>query len=170
MHPNIDDDLVFNTYFDNPNSTHGSSRLDYQWLSFSLLPSIYKSMTWPNDPIFYSTDHKMLSLILDTNELFHNSSTAYRAQHDLSRTVFNYKETTAEKWNSFANDTDSFLQLDPHFSEATHLSQHDINRTWDLIRTVILKASKILCQQRKSTQISDENFQNNYHVSKLISL
>src|SRR5256714_1656490 len=142
MHPNIDDDPVFNTYFDDPNSTHGSSRLDYQWLSFSLLPSIYKSMTWPNDPIFYSTDHKMLSLVLDTNELFHNSSTAYRAQHDLSRTVFNYRETTAEKWNLFANDTDSFLQLDPRFSEATHLSQHDINRTWDLIRTVILKASK----------------------------
>ena len=79
MHPNIDDDPIFNTYFDDPNPTHGSSRLDYQWLSFSLLPSIYKSMIWPNDPIFYSTDHKMLSLVLDTNELFHNSFKAYQA-------------------------------------------------------------------------------------------
>src|SRR2546423_120776 len=70
MHPNIDDNPIFNTYFDDPNPTHGSSRLDYQWLSFSLLPSLYKSMTWPNNPVFYSTDHKMLSLVLDTNELF----------------------------------------------------------------------------------------------------
>ena len=101
-------------------------------------------MTWPNDPVFYSTDHKMLSLVLDTNELFYNSSKAYRAQHDLSRTVFNYKETTAEKWTLFANNTDSLLQLDPRFSEATHLSQYDINRTWDLFRTIILKASRTI--------------------------
>src|SRR5436853_461225 len=121
-------------------SIHSSSRLDYQWLSFSLLPSLYKSMTWPNNPVFYSTDYKMLSLVLDTNELFHNSSKAYRAQHDLSKTVFNYKDTTAEKWTLFANDTvDSLLQLEPRFSETTHFSQHDINRTSDLLRTVILK-------------------------------
>ena len=92
MHSNIDNDPVFNTYFADTNSTFGTSRLDYQWLSFQLLPSLYKTMTWPNDPIFYATDHKMLSLVLDTNSLFHNSSTAYRVQHDLSRTVFNYKE------------------------------------------------------------------------------
>ena len=133
MHPNIDNEPVFNTYFDDSNSTHGSSRLDYQWFSFSLLPFLYKSMTWPNDPVFYSTDHKMLSLVLDTNDLFHNSSKAYRAQHDLSRTVFNYKEITADKWTLFANDTDSLLQLEPLFSETTHFSQHDINRTWDLL-------------------------------------
>jgi len=136
MYPNIDNDPIFNTYFDDPNSIHGSSRLDYQWLSFSLLPSLYKSITWPNDPIFYSTDHKMLSLVIDTNELFHNSSKAYRAQYDLSRIVFNYKETSAEKWTLFANETDSLLQLDSRYSlhnNTSHLSQYDINRSWDLL-------------------------------------
>src|ERR1044071_6368417 len=113
MHSNIDNDPVFNTYFADTNSLYGTSRLDYQWLSFQLLPSLYKTMTWPNDLIFYATDHKMLSLVLDTNSLFHNSSTAYHVQHDLSRTVFNYKETTPQKWALFANETDSLIQLDP---------------------------------------------------------
>src|ERR1043165_8429318 len=116
MHPNIDNDPVFNTYFTDTNSCFGTSRLDYQWLSFQLLPSLYKTMTWPNDPIFYATDHKMLSLVLDTNSLFHNSSIAYRTQHNLSRTVFNYKETTAQKWTLFVNETDSLIQLDSCYS------------------------------------------------------
>src|ERR1044071_3964280 len=100
-------------------------------------------MTWPNDPIFYATDHKMLSLVLDTNSLFHNSSTAYRVQHDLSKTVFNYKETTAQKWDSFAKKTDSLIQRDSFYSlHHLFLKQRDINRSWDLIRTVLLTASK----------------------------
>src|ERR1044071_3882723 len=100
-------------------------------------------MTWPNDPIFYATDHKMLSLVLDTNSLFHNSSTAYRVQHDLSRTVFNYKETTAQKWDLFAKKTDSLIQCDSFYSlHPLFLTQRDINQSWDLIRTVLLTASK----------------------------
>src|ERR1044071_2476529 len=107
-------------------------------------------MTWPNDPIFYATDHKMLSLVLDTNSLFHNSSTAYRVQHDLFRTDFNYKETTAQKWALFANETDSLIQLDSRYSpHPVAQTQRDINRTWDLIRTVLLIASKNLLPTKK---------------------
>ena len=109
-------------------------------------------MTWPNDHIFYSTDHKMLSFVLDTNELFHNSAQAYRAQHDLSRTVFNYKDTTPEKWILFANETDSSIQLDQRYisqRDMPHTTQRDINRSWDLIRTSILNAAKTSLPTKK---------------------
>src|SRR5690242_12804090 len=59
------------------------------------------------DPICYSSDHRIISCIIDTSNIFHELSMAQAKRKNIARTMYLYDKMTPESWLSYSNATDS---------------------------------------------------------------
>src|ERR1043165_3146077 len=84
--------------------------LDYIWISQHLLQYfVYKKHFFPS---LYKSNHKILTLVLDSTKLLKQPSVAYNRNHDIKKKVYLYKEMTDEAWDKFAKLLDSLVLND----------------------------------------------------------
>src|ERR1044072_3191341 len=74
--------------------------LDYIWILQHLLQYlIYKKHSSSS---LYKSDHKIMTLVLDSTRLLKQPSIAYNRSHDIKRKVYLYKEMTENAWSKFS--------------------------------------------------------------------
>src|SRR6185312_243093 len=89
-----------------------SSRLDYHWLSPSLMSNLFFSgIYWPDYRVINS-DHAVVHSILLTENLFDGKASAKLKQQDVGRRVIDYASTTTEHWSTFADEIDKIIRDD----------------------------------------------------------
>ena len=86
-----------------------SSRLDYHWISPSLMSNLFFSgIYWPDYRVINS-DHAIVHSILLTENLFDRKASAKLKQQDVGRRVIDYASTTTEHWSTFADEIDRVI-------------------------------------------------------------
>src|SRR5271170_6915181 len=81
-------------------TTGTSSRIDYIWITHSLIPLL----TYANhiQPDLYSSDHLMITNFIDITAIMNLPAAASLRQKSISRKIFIYKDATTENWDNFA--------------------------------------------------------------------
>jgi len=118
-----------------------ASRIDYIFISKNLLLDVISFDTI--DPICYSSDHRIISCIIDTSNIFHELSMAQAKRKNITRTMYLYDKMTPESWLLYSNATDS--QTKKHeLLMATRIpsSQRNLNKVWNSLRDIIINAAK----------------------------
>src|SRR3989440_11382544 len=86
-----------------------SSRLDYHWISPSLMSNLFFSgIYWPDYRVINS-DHAIVHSMLLTENLFDGKASAKLKQQDVGRRVLDYATTTTEHWSTFADEIDRVI-------------------------------------------------------------
>ena len=142
FHDNYLTNPRFHTFKHSANNS--TSRIDYQWVSPSLLPNLfYANNYWPDHHVSLS-DHGISHTVLLTTNLFDSKSNAKIKQQGVSRKVIDYKSITETKWTDFAKLCDDELRTEASFSDPSNLnlsSTTDINSLWSHLSNVIMRAA-----------------------------
>src|SRR5256885_141223 len=115
-----------------------SSRLDYHWLSPSLIANLFFSeIYWP-DYRLINSDHAIVHLILLTENLFDGKASAKLKQQDIARRVIDYSSTTIDHWTFFANEIDKIVSEElPLYSNLPISNVADSSALWTHFSNIV---------------------------------
>ena len=117
-----------------------SSRLDYHWLSPSLMSNLFFSgIYWPDYRVLNS-DHAIVHSILLTENLFDGKASAKLKQQDVGRRVIDYASTTTEHWSIFADEIDKVIREEiPSFASLNIANTADSSTFWTQFSNIIMR-------------------------------
>src|ERR1043165_1920294 len=117
-----------------------SSRLDYHWLSPSLISNLFFSgIYWPDYRVINS-DHAIVHSILLTENLLTGKASAKLKQQDVGRKVIDYSSTTAEHWSAFAEEIDKLVVKELPLHTTLPISNvSDSSALWTQFSNIIMR-------------------------------
>jgi len=132
------------TYTSNK-KTH--SHIDYIFTSSSLSHDLTSFKIFDNSSTLYESDHLPLHITIYKNNIFNNSSNAYRKQHKTTRKSFNFDKTALLHWDLFSDKLDKFIKDSSFYQNCTStdlgFSQTTLNQAWEFfVQTVSNAADK----------------------------
>ena len=93
-----------NTWFSNKNNNDSKTRIDYIWLSSNLISHLLYANIDRTE--LYSSDHAIITCLLDKDAFFNNSFIAHRKQNKITKTVYQYNDMNDESWKNFTKESD----------------------------------------------------------------
>src|SRR5205823_13681480 len=117
-----------------------SSRLDYHWLSSSLMSNLFFSrIYWPDYRVI-NFDHAIVHSILLTENLFDRKASAKLKQQDIGRRIIDYASTTTEHWSTFAEEIDKAIHDEiPSFSSLNISNFTDTSTLWTQFSNIVMR-------------------------------
>jgi hypothetical protein len=138
-----------------------SSRIDYHWLSTSLLPNLlHLSVYWPEHRVVNS-DHTIVHSVLLTENLFDMKSAAKLKQQDQGRKVIDYAVVTDLHWNKFKQAIDAAIR--DEFTDYKDLSLNDpssLSTLWTHVSNIIMKFAASILSHKKVYLINSALYRN----------
>src|SRR5215216_6473793 len=131
--------------FTSSKKTH--SYIDYIFTFSSLSHDLTSFKIFYSSSTIYESDHLPLHITIYKNNIFNNSSTAYRKQHKISRKSFNFDKTAFLHWDLFSDKLDKLIKESKKFhncdSVSLGFSQSTLNQAWEFfVQSVLCAANK----------------------------
>jgi len=91
----------------------------------------------------FDSDHFLVTMILETDNLFGNRNLAREKRKHMKRDIFVYDNMTEEKWKKFRIKLDDLLSKDRHFHSTFYQYPKDqtwTNNIWNKLETILKDA------------------------------
>ena len=131
--------------FTSTKKTH--THIDYIFTSPSLSHDLTSFKIFDPSSTIYESDHLPLHITIYKNNIFHNSSNAYRKQHKITRQSFNFDKTARLHWALFSDKLDKLIKDSSQYRNCIvtdlSFSQTALNKVWEFfVQSITCAANK----------------------------